>query len=109
MCHVIYFALSSGMKYPYYSSILGWSAFAGVAVVIVAYILNYPLAKYNIYVCLAVILFRRLSNITADHETIMGCPRSTHESRQRAFPERPLSQILWLGCAYIRVRALLFY
>lgn len=31
-------------------SILGWSAFAGVVVVLVAYILNYPLAKYNIYV-----------------------------------------------------------
>ncbi|KAI0091009.1 pleiotropic drug resistance ABC transporter [Irpex rosettiformis] len=31
-------------------NILGWSALAGVAVVLVAYILNYPLAKYNIYI-----------------------------------------------------------
>ncbi|KAK7682642.1 hypothetical protein QCA50_014442 [Cerrena zonata] len=30
--------------------ILGWSAFAGVAVVLVAYLLNYPLARYNVYV-----------------------------------------------------------
>jgi hypothetical protein len=30
--------------------VLGWSALSGVAVVLVAYILNYPLAKYNIYV-----------------------------------------------------------
>lgn len=30
--------------------ILGWSALSGVVVVLVAYILNYPLAKYNIYV-----------------------------------------------------------
>ncbi|KAF9015690.1 P-loop containing nucleoside triphosphate hydrolase protein [Cyathus striatus] len=28
--------------------ILGWSAFAGVVVIILAYALNYPLAKYNI-------------------------------------------------------------
>lgn len=31
-------------------NILGWSAFFGVGVVLVAYVLNYPLAKYNIYV-----------------------------------------------------------
>ncbi|KDQ63255.1 hypothetical protein JAAARDRAFT_29273 [Jaapia argillacea MUCL 33604] len=31
-------------------NILGWSAFSGVVIVIVAYTLNYPLAKYNIYV-----------------------------------------------------------
>lgn len=30
--------------------ILGWSALSGVAVVLVAYALNYPLAKYNVYV-----------------------------------------------------------
>jgi hypothetical protein len=30
--------------------VLGWSALSGVVVVLVAYILNYPLAKYNIYV-----------------------------------------------------------
>lgn len=32
------------------SSILGWSSLAGVGVVLVAYVLNYPLAKYNIRV-----------------------------------------------------------
>ncbi|EPQ60440.1 pleiotropic drug resistance ABC transporter [Gloeophyllum trabeum ATCC 11539] len=31
-------------------SVLGWSAFAGVFVVLLAYALNYPLAKYNIFV-----------------------------------------------------------
>ena len=30
--------------------ILGWSALSGVVVVLVAYVFNYPLAKYNIYV-----------------------------------------------------------
>ncbi|KAM6498749.1 P-loop containing nucleoside triphosphate hydrolase protein, partial [Amanita muscaria] len=30
-------------------SILGWSSFAGVAVAVVVYILNYPLAKYSIW------------------------------------------------------------
>ncbi|KAF8641091.1 hypothetical protein AX17_000734 [Amanita inopinata Kibby_2008] len=30
--------------------ILGWSALAGVAVVLTLYVLNYPLAKYNIWV-----------------------------------------------------------
>ncbi|KAJ7751195.1 P-loop containing nucleoside triphosphate hydrolase protein [Mycena maculata] len=30
--------------------ILGWSALSGVVVVLLAYIVNYPLAKYNIYV-----------------------------------------------------------
>lgn len=30
--------------------ILGWSSLAAVGVVVVAYVLNYPLAKYNIYV-----------------------------------------------------------
>lgn len=29
---------------------LGWSALSGVVVVLVAYTLNYPLAKYNIWV-----------------------------------------------------------
>lgn len=41
-------------------SILGWSALAGVVVVLVAYVLNYPLAKYNIYVrCRRRYSFRR--------------------------------------------------
>ncbi|KAJ6621075.1 pleiotropic drug resistance ABC transporter [Mycena sp. CBHHK59/15] len=30
--------------------ILGWSALSGIVVVLLAYIVNYPLAKYNIYV-----------------------------------------------------------
>ncbi|EMD33950.1 hypothetical protein CERSUDRAFT_117480 [Gelatoporia subvermispora B] len=30
--------------------VLGWSSFAAVIVVLVAYVLNYPLVKYNIYV-----------------------------------------------------------
>ncbi|KAH8100998.1 P-loop containing nucleoside triphosphate hydrolase protein [Cristinia sonorae] len=30
--------------------ILGWSSFAGVAVILLAYILNYPLAKYSVYI-----------------------------------------------------------
>ncbi|KAH9906597.1 ABC transporter type 1, transmembrane domain-containing protein [Fomitopsis serialis] len=30
--------------------ILGWSSLAAVVVVVVAYVLNYPLAKYNVYV-----------------------------------------------------------
>ncbi|KAJ7040325.1 pleiotropic drug resistance ABC transporter [Mycena alexandri] len=30
--------------------ILGWSALSGVVVVLLAYIVNYPLAKYNIYI-----------------------------------------------------------
>lgn len=30
--------------------VLGWSSIAGVIVVLVVYILNYPLAKYNVYV-----------------------------------------------------------
>lgn len=32
--------------------ILGWSALSGVIVVVIAYVLNYPLAKYNIFVCM---------------------------------------------------------
>ncbi|THV07466.1 P-loop containing nucleoside triphosphate hydrolase protein [Dendrothele bispora CBS 962.96] len=31
-------------------NVLGWSALSGVVVVLVAYVLNYPLAKYNIYI-----------------------------------------------------------
>lgn len=30
--------------------ILGWSALSGVIVVVIAYVLNYPLAKYNIFI-----------------------------------------------------------
>ncbi|KAJ7631233.1 P-loop containing nucleoside triphosphate hydrolase protein [Roridomyces roridus] len=30
--------------------ILGWSALSGVVVVLLAYVVNYPLAKYNVYV-----------------------------------------------------------
>jgi hypothetical protein len=30
--------------------VLGWSALSGVAVVLVSYVINYPLAKYNVYV-----------------------------------------------------------
>ena len=30
--------------------VLGWSALSGVAVILLAYLLNYPLAKYNISV-----------------------------------------------------------
>ena len=30
--------------------VVGWSAFAAVAIVFVVYILNYPLAKYDVYV-----------------------------------------------------------
>ncbi|KAJ3833131.1 P-loop containing nucleoside triphosphate hydrolase protein [Lentinula raphanica] len=30
--------------------ILGWTALSGVVVVLLAYVLNYPLAKYNIYI-----------------------------------------------------------
>lgn len=49
--------------------ILGWSALSGVVVVLVAYILNYPLAKYNIYVRLFRPIFlmrthRKLRQIT---------------------------------------------
>lgn len=33
-----------------YDRILGWSAFAGVGVVLVAYFFNYFLAKWDIYV-----------------------------------------------------------
>lgn len=33
-------------------SIIGWSSLAGVAVVLAAYALNYPLAKYNISVAI---------------------------------------------------------
>jgi hypothetical protein len=36
------------------NSILGWSAFAGVTVVLVAYVLNYPLARYSIWVIMSV-------------------------------------------------------
>ena len=32
------------------SRVVGWSAFAAVAIVFVVYILNYPLAKYDVYV-----------------------------------------------------------
>ncbi|KAK7465464.1 hypothetical protein VKT23_005441 [Stygiomarasmius scandens] len=31
-------------------NVLGWAALSGVVVVLVAYVLNYPLAKYNIYI-----------------------------------------------------------
>lgn len=31
----------------YMSSILGWSSFAGVAIVLVTFALNYPLAEYD--------------------------------------------------------------
>ncbi|KAI3621779.1 abc transporter [Moniliophthora roreri] len=30
--------------------IMGWSALSGVVIVLVAYVLNYPLAKYNVYI-----------------------------------------------------------
>lgn len=30
--------------------VLGWSALSGVAVIIFAYLINYPLATYNVYV-----------------------------------------------------------
>jgi hypothetical protein len=40
--------------------ILGWSALSGVAVVLVAYVLNYPLAKYNIYVSVVFLCDRDL-------------------------------------------------
>ena len=30
---------------------LGWSSMAGVVVVLIAYILNYPVGKYNVKVC----------------------------------------------------------
>lgn len=30
--------------------VLGWSSMAGVVVVIVAYILNFPLARYSVHV-----------------------------------------------------------
>jgi hypothetical protein len=34
----------------FFFRILGWSALSGVVVVLLAYVVNYPLAKYNIYV-----------------------------------------------------------
>ena len=43
--------------------ILGWSALSGVAVVLVAYVLNYPLAKYKVYVCDILLVDRLLYSI----------------------------------------------
>ncbi|EGN94459.1 hypothetical protein SERLA73DRAFT_114694 [Serpula lacrymans var. lacrymans S7.3] len=39
-----------GIALVFLYQILGWSALSGVVVILVAYVLNYPLAKYNIYV-----------------------------------------------------------
>lgn len=72
------------------SRVLGWSSLMGVAVVLIIYVLNWPLAKYSIYVrlsdCFASI---RHHYVTLDHPkpfTSKGC---SHESRQRAVPEYP--------------------
>ncbi|CAL1717117.1 unnamed protein product [Somion occarium] len=40
--------LAIAMTFLY--QILGWSSLAGVVVVLLAYIVNYPLAKYNVYI-----------------------------------------------------------
>ncbi|PCH42091.1 pleiotropic drug resistance ABC transporter [Wolfiporia cocos MD-104 SS10] len=39
-----------GIALVFLYQILGWSSLAAVVVVLVAYVLNYPLAKYNIYI-----------------------------------------------------------
>ncbi|KAF8236776.1 pleiotropic drug resistance ABC transporter [Tricholoma matsutake] len=37
-----------GIAFTFLYQVLGWSALSGVAVILFAYVLNYPLAKYNI-------------------------------------------------------------
>ena len=44
----------------YLLRILGWSALSGVVVILLAYLLNYPLAKYNISVSAESLLHRVL-------------------------------------------------
>lgn len=47
-------ALDFSLTYGY--RILGWSALSGVVVIILAYIVNYPLAIYNVSVCRVIFL-----------------------------------------------------
>jgi len=45
-----FFSLTCAILLILVYRILGWSALSGVVVVLLAYVLNYPLAKYNISV-----------------------------------------------------------
>jgi hypothetical protein len=83
--------------------ILGWSALSGVVVVLVAYALNYPLAKYNIDVCDVLLIGRSnvFFNTDADYSAFLESERSKNGCCQRASPEYPLLEILWLGSVYM--------
>jgi hypothetical protein len=51
--------------------ILGWSALAGVVVILLACVFNYPLAQYNIYVSACRIRHRGLTDTSIDHEVLV--------------------------------------
>lgn len=83
------------------SSVVGWSFLAGVVVVLVAYALNYPLAKYNIFVSQAT------SSVgLPDDQAIAGFATKLEgeglkdEWRERTLPEYSFPEVLWLGCVY---------
>lgn len=48
--------------------VLGWSAFTAVAVTVVVYLLNYPLAKYDLFVRVASLISRLGDWLTPQRE-----------------------------------------
>ena len=81
---------------------LGWSAFTAVAVTILVYLLNYPLAKYDVYVRCSVGFPWA---VNSNDSEIVDAPelesvRPEDEHCERAIPEHPFPQVLRLGCVY---------
>ena len=63
------------VKLELLSSILGWSSFAGVAFVLVAFALNYPLARWNVSVRFFLSLFLLMTLIHFDSDHPILCTR----------------------------------
>jgi hypothetical protein len=77
---------------------MGWSALSGVVIVLLAYVFNYPLAKYNIYVggkSGLLTVFLRIP--VTDNKAKLEGERCSDEHCERASSEHSLPQVLRLG------------
>ena len=82
--------------------VLGWSSLAGVVVVLVVYTLNYPLAKYNVYVRIQdntreISIDLEGSLPVLDYSPIVEGEGQEDEFGQWTFSKYPIPQVLWMG------------
>lgn len=85
-----------------FNRLLGWSSFAGVSVVLLAYAITQPLAKWSIRVRLPKTTWLRYQVFDTlvfdvDHPVVVGSQRLSYGSRQRAAAVCEISEVYGMG------------